>query len=173
MLASYTNNAYYWKYTKALACHRFVVHSEAFAQREAFRELDVVRNAFYRFFSDGGGGGETWRNKFREQVSNLKDLPSDLGSFGPRKPEPSVRDRVMLIANNIKREDLPTPVVAATSGGGVQVKWTSGKGELSFFVYSDHSAEYLVRTGERAEPRSGEIRDFTTEPNTLVGLIFN
>jgi hypothetical protein len=144
-----------------------------FAKRETSEELVTVRNAFYRFFSGGGGGGETWRRKFREQVSNLKDLPTDLGNFGPHKPEPSVRDRVMLIANNIKREDLPSPIVAATSGGGVQVKWISGKGELSFFVYSDESAEYLVKTRGQTEPRSGEIHDFTTEPNSLVGLIFS
>lgn len=132
-----------------------------------------MRNAFYRFFSGGGGGGETWRRKFREQVSNLKDVPSDLGSFGPNRPEPNVRGRLMLIIDNIRREDLPSPIVAATSGGGVQVKWTSAKGELSFFVYSDESAEYLVKTREQAEPSSGEIRDFTTEPNNLVGLIFS
>jgi hypothetical protein len=131
-----------------------------------------VRKAFYRFLSGGGGGGETWRRKFREQVSNLKDLPGDLGNFGPRNPDPSVRDCVMLIAKNISREDLPAPIVAATSGGGVQVKWTSRSGELSFFVYSDHRAEYLVKKRESAEPESGEIFDFTTQPNTLLGLIF-
>ena len=77
----------------------------------------------------------------------------------------------MLIAKNISREDLPTPIVAATSVA-VQIKWTSRSGELSFFVYSDHTAEYLVKKYESAEPESGEIFDFSTQPNKLLGLIF-
>jgi hypothetical protein len=50
---------------------------------------------------------------------------------------------------------LPDPLIAATSEGGVQLKWITGGGELSLFVYPGQSIEYLFVRPSQSKAKSG------------------
>jgi hypothetical protein len=62
-------------------------------------------------------------------------------------------------------EPLPNPFIAATSEGGVQVKWVTTRCEFSLFVYPDQSIEYFWRKG--GESRSGDA------PLDQIGALAN
>jgi len=56
------------------------------------------------------------------------------------------------------------PIVVATSGGGIQVKWDQPGVEFSVFIYADNSLEYLLRDAAGTQSgkltRIDEINDF-------------
>jgi hypothetical protein len=60
---------------------------------------------------------------------------------------------------------LPNPFIAATSEGGVQVKWVTIRCEFSLFVYPDQSIEYFWRNGR--DSRSGDA------PLDQIGALAN
>src|SRR5271168_1614664 len=92
-----------------------------------------------------GGGGEGWRKHFSQQLQQLQHAPVDQGNWGPKKPESRVFGAAESIPAQIRKSNLPPPIVVATSGGGIQVKWIGSGVEFSVFIYSDGSLEYLLR----------------------------
>jgi hypothetical protein len=105
--------------------------------------------------SSGGGGGR-WREHFNQQLDKLYYAPVDQGNWGPKKPGSSVFGAAESIPSQVRNASLPPPIVVATSGGGIQVKWDQPGVEFSVFIYSDNSLEYLLRNSSGTE--SGELR---------------
>lgn len=114
---------------------------------------------------------EAWRSSLEQQLKKLQKLPDGSDSWGPHRPPASVISTAEKVAGNITVENVPLPIVAATSEGGIQVKISRSEREFSFFVYPDQSVEFLfVPNGDSSERRSGELKDFR-EINALIRLV--
>lgn len=125
-------------------------------------------NASYR--SPNGGGGKRWKDHFNEQLHKLHYAPVDQGNWGPKKPESLVFGAAESIPSQVRKESLPLPIVVATSGGGIQVRWDQSGVEFSIFIYPDNSLEYLLRSASGT--RSGELRRID-EINDFVDRYFS
>ena|SRR5271168_815140 len=111
-----------------------------------------------------GEGGERWKERFNQQLQRLRHAPVDQGNWGPKKPDSRVLAAAESIPAQIRNSNLPLPIVVATSGGGIQVKWDQPGVEFSVFIYADNSLEYLLRDAAGTQSgkltRIDEINDF-------------
>ena len=122
------------------------------------------------FFKRTVKNRDVWRSSFEQQLKKLQELPDGSDSWTPHKPSAGVINTAEKIATNITVENVPIPIVAATSEGGIQVKITRSEREFSYFVYPDQSVEFLFANGDPSGRRSGELKDFR-KINALVRLV--
>ena len=123
------------------------------------------------FFKRTVKNREAWRSSLEQQLKTLQKLPDGSDNWSPHRPPASVISTAEKVASNITAENVPLPIVAATSEGGIQVKISKSEREFSYFVYPDQSVEFLfVPNGDPSGRRSGELKDFR-EINTLVRLV--
>jgi len=108
--------------------------------------------SYHRTSDDGRGQG--WKEHFNQELSRLHAAPVDQGNWGPKRPASAVFCQAESIPSQIAKSNLPLPLVLATSGGGIQVKWSGSGVEFSVFIYSDGSLEYLLRSASGIESGS-------------------
>jgi len=121
------------------------------------------------FVFDKSGAGR-WRGYFNEHLERLKDLPPGKDSWGPHRPDAAVLETAHQIAQMIRRQDMPLPIIAAGSDGSVQVKWRNATRELSFFIEPDehHTVEFLLIDPDHT--RDGELSDLNEVPGFVDWL---
>lgn len=85
-----------------------------------------------------------------KELAKLDQLPTDHGNWGPRRPSPSVIGVASRVLDDVKRGKLPfsSVMIAATSEGGIQVKWQDQRREFSLFIYPDSALEYFFKDVE-------------------------
>jgi predicted ATPase len=86
-------------------------------------------------------GGDSWREYFDQQVERFQAFDE-----GSNRPPTYVVDRAKEVAERsvkVMAGAVPQLIVAATSEGGIQLKWSRSERELSFVVSSDYTMDYL------------------------------
>jgi hypothetical protein len=96
-----------------------------------------------------------------EKLAKLQSLPEGSDSWTAHRPANYVvktaqQAAAQLIAS--AHRELPNPQVAATSEGGLQLKWSFADRELSLFVYPDQSIEFLFVQKDDGHTESGSVR---------------
>lgn len=100
-----------------------------------------------------------WREFVDNQLANLQRLPDNSDGWTAHRPANYVVQTARQAAEQLitsSGEDLPNPFIAATSEGGLQLKWSTKDRELSLFIYPDQSIEFLFVHSQR-EPSSGSV----------------
>ncbi len=97
-----------------------------------------------------------------EKLASLQaNLPSGSDSWTAHRPANDVVKTAKEVAERFVtsvRNPLPNPLIAATSEGGIQLKWSSGGREFSLFVYPDQSIEYLFVGADPSKVKSGGVK---------------
>jgi hypothetical protein len=126
-----------------------------------------MSNAPYGLRRAGDDG--RWRAFITERLASLQiNLPSGSDSWTAHGPANDVVKVATEAAEKFVTSVpslLPNPFIAATSEGGVQVKWVTIRCEFSLFVYPDQSIEYFWRNGR--DSRSGDA------PLDQIGALAN
>jgi len=106
-----------------------------------------------------------WRAYFQSQLAKLqRELPEGADSFAPHRPTSHIVTLANQVANSLKRDDLPLPLIIAGSDGSLQIKWRKNR-ELSFFV-SPEAVEFL-----RVDPKNGMEEGSVKNPAHASELI--
>src|SRR5713101_1484293 len=79
-----------------------------------------------------GGNGNKWRERFHQQLEDLKKLPPGSDSWSPHCPLSDVLTAAREIGEDVGRRGLFVSIVAATSDGGIQLKWKTRTGNCHF-----------------------------------------
>jgi hypothetical protein len=116
-------------------------------------------------------GSEGWRPGFSQELAKLDRLSGDSGTWGPKRPEPTVVGIASRIPEDVKPGKLPfsAVMITATSEGGIQIKWQDPRREFSIFIYPDSSLEYLFKDAQ-GHYQSGSLGD-THQVNECVDLV--
>jgi hypothetical protein len=107
------------------------------------------------------GNGNKWRDRFHQQLEDLKKLPPGSDSWSPHCPLSDVLTAAREIGEDVGRRGLFVSIVAATSDGGIQLKWQDPHRELSLLIYPNRSVEYLFFHRETNKRESGELLNVT------------
>jgi len=111
--------------------------------------------------------GEGWRRDLEYELARLHGLPTDNGNWGPNAPDLGLLRKAAKLAIEIRRNDLPRPIVTATSDRAIHVAWFGlANTELSIVLYPDDEIEWLLRaaTGKIETGAVSEINQI----NSLV-----
>src|SRR5271166_3337613 len=116
--------------------------------------------------------GRPWRETLDDKFADLKKLPAGSDSWTAHRPAHHVVETARLAAEKFVASaprPLPDPFVAASSEGGLQLKWVIKGGEYSLFIYPDESIEFLF-VRDHQEPVSGavEVKDIPELSKLLV-----
>jgi hypothetical protein len=117
---------------------------------------------------------EGWRGRFEHELRRLATLPEGSDSWTAHKPSDSVIWRAKNVADRfwreVARDHISEQIVAATSEGGLQIKWSRPGRELSVFVYPDpnQSVEFLFVRRDQPMKKSGDLEPDQYE--TVIGL---
>ncbi|MGH7812527.1 MAG: hypothetical protein ACREQI_00790 [Candidatus Binataceae bacterium] len=108
----------------------------------------------------------TWLAYFQAELDKLqRSLPEGADSFSPRRPTKQILDVAQQIADSLKQEALPLPLVVAGSDGSLEIRWRLKLRELSFFV-SPQAVEFLQVQG-KGPIEEGTLKD-PTHAQTLA-----
>jgi hypothetical protein len=108
------------------------------------------------------GGDERWRIFIEEKLAHLQaTLPAGSDSWTAHRPANDVVKTAKEVAERFVtsvHNPLPNPSIAATSEGGIQLKWSTDGREFSLFVYPDRSIEYLYVGADPSKSKSGGVK---------------
>ena len=116
--------------------------------------------------------GRPWLEILDDKFADLQKLPDGVDSWTAHRPAHHVVETARLAAEKfvaIAPKPLPNPFVAASSEGGLQLKWVVEGEEYSLFIYPDQSIEFLF-IRDHQEPVSGavEVKDISELSKLLV-----
>src|SRR5437764_872630 len=80
---------------------------------------------------------------FREQLVRLAKLERGSDNWSPHRPSATALKTAQRIGEDTGRDHLFVSVVAATSEGGIQLKWQGAHRQFSLVLYPDQTMEYL------------------------------
>lgn len=107
---------------------------------------------------------QNWRQSLDEELVKLAKLPEGSDSWTAHRPSPAVIKQAKDVADRFLSHVADTQVshqiIAATSEGGLQIKWCKPQRELSFFVYpspEEHIEFLFIRRDEHRAKKSGEL----------------
>jgi|SRR5580658_3482161 hypothetical protein len=104
--------------------------------------------------------GESWREYFDHQIERFQSFQEGSDSWGPHRPVPYVIDAAKEIAERsakVMNGGVFSLIMASTSDGGIQLKWSRPERELSFVVSPDHTIDYLFITQDRTWREDGSV----------------
>lgn len=101
----------------------------------------------------------TWRERLQQQLQKLEQLPPGSDSWSPHRPKAEILTAARQISEDVGRCGQFVSIIAATSEGGIQLKWQDLEKELSLLIYPDQTVEYLIVRRDREESQSGQIQD--------------
>jgi hypothetical protein len=105
-------------------------------------------------------GENSWREYFNRQVERFQTFDEGSDSWSPHRPKPYVVEAAKEVAERsvkVMTGSVPQLIMAATSDGAIQLKWSKPERELSFVVSPDYTIDYLFITRDRASRVGGTV----------------
>jgi hypothetical protein len=90
-----------------------------------------------------------WRYAALAQLWDLQETGQNRSGQGDLRISDTASSRARQILGYINIGELPTPMVAPISGGGVGVSWEIGNREIQLSVFSDGEVVYLKIENDR------------------------
>jgi len=97
-----------------------------------------------------------WTIQVVERLNRIASLPANWDSYGARPVAQSIIQYALSVLLKVKGYNVPVPDIRATSRGGIEFEWVSGRQELlvRFSAPLQGSLYYLnENTGEEVETR--------------------
>jgi hypothetical protein len=113
-------------------------------------------------------GSPVWLTDARRAIAHLVDLP--IGWDGNASPaiQQSAIDSAWRVLSELERYDeLPSPYVGPTVGGGLGIEWHCGSRELDLEILPDGSIEYLKTHAVPTDLGVGQMDDGQLPLNRL------
>lgn len=111
-------------------------------------------------------GSPAWAVDAYRAISRLAELPSGWDTQASPPLQESAKDSASRVIEELERYDeLPSPHIAPTVGGGLGIEWHHGPRELDVEILPDGSMEYL-KTEVRAIG-GYQMEDGQVSPNSL------
>lgn len=110
-------------------------------------------------FQRGSRADAEWRERLQQKLQKLEQLPPGSDSWSPHRPKMEILAAARQISEDAGRCGRFVSIIAATSEGGIQLKWQDLQKELSLLIYPDQTVEYLFVRRDREERQSGQLPD--------------
>jgi hypothetical protein len=98
-----------------------------------------------------------WRADFDQQLRRASSLPENADEWSPKRPSPNVVKVVDSLIGEIRRTELPPPLLTVAADGSVHVKWRKGSRQFSVMVLPDETVEYCFVEAGRVIPEEGTL----------------